>query len=594
MQNAVCQEQGIRRIAVRPQPEKGGTPFQNMLFGVNAEITRRAYYGGLSAEMLNNRKLFTGDTAPAGWECTGCTFVTGARHRSLCNSNFAVLHGGSMAQTSEVIALRSGKTYTAAAWVKAPMDTVSVTFGAAGMEKTFTVEPDDAPYRALSFSFAGADVDNGTFTLKTDGELEVFEVSLLPDDHFYGMRRDVIDCLKRIGPTSIRYPGGCAADHFPWEDSLKSREFRTPMDGRTKSWFLFRNSCDQDPTDIALNEFAMLCRELGAEPEFTVSVLLSDGEDARRLVEYCNGSADTEYGAKRQALGFEPFNIKLWYIGNEVVGFGEQYRESGALAGQRTSELINAMRTADPTIATVISTGGGRKWMDDLYDNLDCVHEYMSYHEYTDFLLLGDTQVPPTEETPGKLEELFINGRAANLDFFSTYRSPEYFAGIKLCADEWNYAWGNDSSNAMLFSNALQFHLFAKTYEKYHIARAQFFLPVNEGMITVHGADVKMESSGELFRLLKPHTDGTVIECACETKDLDILCTEHEEGRCFMSVVNRRSAPCLVIPEGYRVVSAVTLRTAEYSFTNNDFALEELCEPVVDGHSVLFLSLEKE
>ena len=181
--------------------------------------------------------------------------------------------------------------------------------------------------------FDGVDLDVGTFNVKVEGEAAVYEASLMPTDTFYGMRWDVIEQLRAIGPTALRFPGGCAADHFDWKESLKAPEFRTPADGRSKAWFLFRDTYHQDPLDIGLNEFLMLCRELNAEPEFTVSLILSDGEDARRLVEYCNGDETTEYGAKRQALGFDPFGIHLWYVGNEAYFFGGEYGIALAAVG---------------------------------------------------------------------------------------------------------------------------------------------------------------------------------------------------------------------------------------------------------------------
>lgn len=135
----------IRNFNVSPHPGVVQGKFKNMIFGVNAEITRRAFYGGLSAEMLNNRKLLTGDTSPAGWDCINCERVTDAPQRSLCNSHYVVLHGGSMAQSSEVISLREGCTYTAAIWIRACHSAVNVTFGVVGMEQTFRAETDEAP-----------------------------------------------------------------------------------------------------------------------------------------------------------------------------------------------------------------------------------------------------------------------------------------------------------------------------------------------------------------------------------------------------------------------------------------------------------------
>ena len=570
-----------------------------MIFGVNAEITRRAYYGGLSAEMLNNRKLFTGSEEPAGWNCRSFARVTDQPERSLCGSNFVILHSGTMEQTSEVIALRAGKSYEAKLWVKAYSENAAVTFGVSGLEKTFAVAMDENACTELAFVFDGIDLDNGTFRVCAQGDVAVFELSLLPTDHFYGMRSDVVALLKKLAPTSLRFPGGCAADHFDWKESLKAREFRVPADGSIKSWFLFRDSYDQDPLDIGLNEFMMLCHEIGAQPEYTVSLLLSDGEDARRLVEYCNGSADTEYGARRQALGYDAFHIPLWFIGNEAYFFGDaygmEYRASGAAAALRTNELTNAMRQADPSIHTVIGltwADAYKQWNYDFMAHLDCKYEYASFHDYIG-ILPDASQGHNGMATAEMVENIFIDGESMGLNFYKYDLMPKIFPHIGICADEWNYSWGYDSSNAMLFSNALQFHFLAKSGEKYNIVRSEFFLPVNEGMITVRGAETRMESSGEMFRLMKSHTDGTIVECACETQDLDILCTAHDGNRCFVSVVNRRGIPCLVVPDGYRVLSAVEVRTGEYGFEYNDFTVEEVAQPVVSGHSVLYLSLEK-
>jgi|GEM_PF-2120306 len=590
-------DRNIKKTDIRLVPEKKQGEFPPMIFGVNAEITRKAFFGGLSAEMLNNRKFLMGDEAPRGWECTNCEFIKDEKHRSLCGSNFAVLHNGRMSQTSEVISLRKDEKYKASAWVKACDEKVNITFGVSRSEQTFTVEADPKPYRELNFTFDGTDIDNGTFTVTADGNIEIFEVSLIPTDNFYGMRWDVIELLKEIAPTSVRFPGGCAADHFAWKESLKQREFRTPMDGTCKSWFLFRNTYDQDPFDIGINEFIMLCRELNAEPEFTISILLSDGEDARQLVEYCNGSPETEYGAKRQALGFDAFNIPLWYIGNEVSGFGNEfgfdYASDPKKAAQRTNEIVKAIKEVDSSISVVVSTTWAdwqRDWSNGFIENLDCPHEYISYHEYTDHLM-GGVQSIPDEQTCKKLEDLFMNGEAVNLDYFKNGLKPGYFDDKKVCADEWNYSWGRDSNNVMFFSNALQLHLLAKSREKYHIERAQFFLPVNEGMITVHGSRTNIESSGLLFRYMHLHKGGNIINCICDNPDLDILCTEHTDGSYFMSVINRRSEPVHISIEDHDIFDLIQIKTGEFSFDCNDYEIVSPDEPIVYGHSALFITM---
>ncbi len=578
---------------IRVQREKGGYLFEDHAFGVNLEITRKGFFGGLSAEMLNNRKLYAGGDAPSGWECTASERVTDRPHESLCHSHFIILRdGGSMKQTSEVIATKTGKTYEARAWVKPLTDTAEIAFGLAGREQTFTVTANEEAYIPLSFTFEGTDLDGGTFTLAVKGEAAVFEVSLRDADHFYGMRRDVSEALRAVRPTAIRFPGGCAADHFDWKESLKAPEFRVPADGSSK-WFLFRDSYDQDTLDIGLNEFIMLCRELNAEPEYTVSLVLSDGEDARRLVEYCNGDLTTEYGAKRQALGFDPFGIHLWYVGNEAYFFGGEFQNSQA-AALRTNELIRAMKQADPTIATAIGLTWGygyRDWCFDFMKHIDTPFEYVSYHDYIGILpdaTQGDNGMATTEI----LEDNFRDGDCFGLNFYRDMLFKDDFAPIRVCVDEWNYSWGKDSSNALFFSNALQLHFIAKGKETYHIDRAEFFMPVNEGMLTVQGRSVKTESTAHLFTLMQSHRGGTVIPCDSDHPDLDLLCTDHGD-HLFLSVVNRKSTPLDMTTEGYEITDCTEIRTGTYSFESNDFEVVENAAPTVHGHSVLFMKLAK-
>lgn len=576
-----------------PQAAREGYLLEDGIFGVNLEITRKGFFGGLSAQMLNNRKLFMGQDGVDGWVCEHFERVLDRPEESLCHSNFIILKNGTMSQSSQVIALQAGKTYEAKIWIKAYSDAAEVTFGVAGMEQTFTVTADGAPYQALSFVFHGEALDGGTFSVKVSGEVAVYEVSLMPTDHFYGMRWDVIQHLRTISPTALRFPGGCAADHFMWKESLKAPEFRKPVDGLSKAWFLFRDTYHQDTLDIGLNEFFMLCKELDAEPEYTVSLILSDGEDARQLVEYCNGDASTEYGARRRALGFDPFNVHLWYIGNEAYFFGGEYRNS-TVAANRTDELITAMKQADSSIAVAIGLTWGdgyHEWAFDFMKTLKSDFEYVSYHDYIG-ILPDATQGDNGMATCEILESNFADDECYGLNFYRNKLYAHDFDKIRICVDEWNYSWGKDSNNALFFSNALQFHFLAKGKETYHIDRAEFFMPVNEGMITVRGNQCKMESTGEMFCLLAGHRGGRVIPCTSENPALDILCTDHGD-HLYLSVVNRGAEPVSLSVEGYTVTACTEIETKEYSFESNDYDVRPLPSPLVSGHSMTFVRLEK-
>ena len=54
---------------IRPDRAQKGYLFEDGIFGVNMEITRKGFFGGLCAQMLNNRKLCMGQDGVDGWEC---------------------------------------------------------------------------------------------------------------------------------------------------------------------------------------------------------------------------------------------------------------------------------------------------------------------------------------------------------------------------------------------------------------------------------------------------------------------------------------------------------------------------------------------
>lgn len=588
------------------RPGEALRAFENGLFGVNTEVTRKGFFGGLSAQMINNRKLFAGDGSPSGWECDGAEFVKDRREESLCGSNFVILKNGTMRQGSNVIALKDGAEYEAKVWIRGISEGTVIAFGVednsleqcgcgsgSGLSRAFSVpcaEPGE--YTELSFKFGGKDINGGTFFVKCEGEAAVFEASLMDTDNYYGMRKDVIEAMKYIGTSSVRFPGGCAADHLTWRESMKAPEFRIPVSGGDK-WFLFPDTYNHDCLDICVNEFMMLAKAIGAEPELTVSFLLSDGSDAYDYVEYVNGGPDTKYGAIRQALGFDAFNVKLWYIGNEVYFFGGQYQRDPVLAAARNDELIAAMRRADDSIIPVVGLTWAesfKQWNHDFVAASKSDYTYVSYHNYIG-ILPDATQGVNGMATCEMLEGNFADGEDIGLNFYKNELFGSDFDRIQVCADEWNYTWGKDSSNGLFFSNALQFHFLAKSGDKYHVRLADFFMPVNEGMISVKGNDVVLESSAELFRLMAGHKDGVIAACnivlGCE--DLDILCTEHAD-HLYVSVINRKSAPVSLCFDGYEVKSCVQIKTGEYSFDNNEWERVEGCG-VLYGHSAGFYTL---
>jgi alpha-N-arabinofuranosidase len=56
------------------------------------------------------------------------------------------------------------------------------------------------------------------------GGIWVGEGSEVPNTS--GIRNDIIESLKKINPPVVRWPGGCFADDYHWEDGIGPRSQR--------------------------------------------------------------------------------------------------------------------------------------------------------------------------------------------------------------------------------------------------------------------------------------------------------------------------------------------------------------------------------
>ncbi len=125
-----------------------------------------------------------------------------------------------------------------------------------------------------------------------------------------GIRKDVIDGCNEIGIGTMRWPGGCCADHYHWKSGIgKDRPLRYfPMpDTANKYW----------RHDFGTDEFMKFCELTGAEPFITINTATGTPEEFLDWYEYVNGDTNTKYGKLRAENGHpEPYNVKYWAIGN--------------------------------------------------------------------------------------------------------------------------------------------------------------------------------------------------------------------------------------------------------------------------------------
>jgi alpha-N-arabinofuranosidase len=144
-----------------------------------------------------------------------------------------------------------------------------------------------------------------------------------------GIRKDLIDEMRKIKAPVVRFPGGCFADSYDWRDGIGPTEKRPR---RTNFWAEGESSAAPanhryDPNEFGTNEFAHFCKLIGSEPYLAANLRSLPAEEFYRWVEYCNSPAgSTTLADVRAAAGFkEPFNVRFWGVGNESWGCGGNF-----------------------------------------------------------------------------------------------------------------------------------------------------------------------------------------------------------------------------------------------------------------------------
>ena len=149
-----------------------------------------------------------------------------------------------------------------------------------------------------------------------------------------GIRKELVEYMRRIKPGVVRWPGGCFADSYDWRDGVGPRSsrprrtnfWRDDRGNRTSDAYKRLDSGPQkyEPNWFGTNEFVRFCKLVGADPYFAANIRSLPAQAFYQWVEYCNAPAgQTTHSDVRAAAGDrDPFNVRFWGVGNESWGCG--------------------------------------------------------------------------------------------------------------------------------------------------------------------------------------------------------------------------------------------------------------------------------
>ncbi len=163
-----------------------------------------------------------------------------------------------------------------------------------------------------------------------------------------GFRTDVLQALKLLQLSNIRYPGGNFASGYRWMDGIG------PVEKRPARSDLAWHSLESN--QFGTNEFMTFCRKLKSEPYLVVNCGDGTLREARDWVEYCNGTGDSHLVKLRRKHGFPaPHQVKYWGVGNEVDGHWQIGYKSPEEYARAFTEFGKVMKWVDPQIKLVAS-----------------------------------------------------------------------------------------------------------------------------------------------------------------------------------------------------------------------------------------------
>src|SRR5579863_2761776 len=144
-----------------------------------------------------------------------------------------------------------------------------------------------------------------------------------------GIRKELVEQMRKIKSPVVRYPGGCFADSYDWRDGIGPADKRPR---RTNFWAGEEKGPSSDthrydPNQFGTNEFVHFCNLIGSQPYLAANVRSLPAEEFYRWVEYCNSPAgSTTLADTRAEAGYrDPFNVRFWGVGNESWGCGGNF-----------------------------------------------------------------------------------------------------------------------------------------------------------------------------------------------------------------------------------------------------------------------------
>jgi alpha-N-arabinofuranosidase len=338
-----------------------------------------------------------------------------------------------------------------------------------------------------------------------------------------GCRTDVLAALAALRFTTMRYPGGNFVSGYNWRDGVGPRELRSPR--FDWAWM------SREPNTFGTDEFISVSKRMGWMPMMAVNLGRGRPDEARALVEYCNGPRGTREGDRRaRNASAEPYGIRLWCLGNEMDGWWQLGHVPAGTYVARAKAAARLMRAVDPGIETVVCGSSDPRlptylsWDRTVLTGLAEDADYLSVHRYARNLLRDSrTFLAFGIAMDRQIEQM-------NQLCIEVHERTGSAKRMYLSVDEWNvwyrhlspFGWGRRAPHLLEETYNLEDALVVAGFLNSFIRHADAVKLANLAQIVnviapirTRGDDLLLQSIYYAFRMYSTRRDGVALRVAC-------------------------------------------------------------------------------
>ena len=419
----------------------------------------------------------------------------------------------------------------------------------------------------------------------------VGEGSSIPNTR--GMRKDIVEALRKLNIPNLRWPGGCFADDYHWRDGIGPRDKRPKRINLHWGQVIETNA-------FGTHEFLDLCEQLNCEPYIAGNVGSGTPQEMRDWIEYMTFDGDSTLANLRRANGRgKPWKINYFGVGNENWGCG------GNMRPEYYADLFRRFATFCPDFSgnrlkrvACGPSGFDQNWtrvmMERAAGNMQAysLHYYTVWPDWKDktaatafgekewfAMLHGCLEIERAiREAKDVMERIDPKKRIAIYfdEWGSWYRTEPGHPGYGLYQQ-------NSLRDAVLAG--LTFHIFHEYNDRVKMANIAQTVNVLQAMILTDHEKMILTPTYHVFEMFKVHQDATRLPLNLQAPNyefegrkmpaLSVSASRDDRGRLHISIVNAHARDVVHLESELKGVDAEKvigrILTAEKMDSHNTF-----------------------